>query len=77
MISKHKVGFLVLIGGMMATAAPAQSGTGWLENTMFESGKINVVVAVVAVVFVLITLYLISLDRKLKKLEQSEKKESK
>jgi len=74
---EHKLLFLVVMSGMIAATARAQSGTGWLENTMFESGKINVVVVVVAVVFVLITLYLISLDRKLKKLEQREKKDSK
>lgn len=51
----------------------AQSGTDWLENTMFASGKINVVVAVVATVFVLIIAYLISIDRKLKKLEERDK----
>jgi hypothetical protein len=54
---------------MLATAASAQSGNDWLENTMFASGKINVVVGVVAALFVIIVIYLISIDRKLKKLE--------
>ena len=65
--------FLVLLSGLFTTSAFAQSGTDWLENTMFSSGKINVVVAVVSVVFVLIVVYLISIDKKLKKLEKSDK----
>jgi CcmD family protein len=62
---------------VFTATASAQTGSSWLENTMYSSGKINVVVAVVAAVFVMITIYLISLDKKLKKLEQSEKIETK
>jgi CcmD family protein len=63
--------------GLFSATAVAQTGTDWLENTMFSSGKINVVVAVVSVVFVFIVIYLISIDRKLKKLEESDKNELK
>jgi CcmD family protein len=77
MMSKHISLFLVLMMGLFSTSAAAQTGTDWLENTMFSSGKINVVVAVVSVVFVFIVIYLISIDRKLKKLEQSDKNELK
>jgi CcmD family protein len=47
----------------------------WLENTMFSSGKINVVVGVIAAVFVFIVVYLVSLDRKLRKIEKEEEVE--
>lgn len=77
MKSKHISLFLVLLTSFFSATAMAQTGTDWLENTMFSSGKINVVVAVVSVVFVLIVIYLISIDRKLKKLEKSEKNELK
>lgn len=77
MKSKHISLFLVLLTGLFSATANAQTGTDWLENTMFSSGKINVVVAVVSVVFVLIVAYLISIDRKLKKLEKSDKQKLK
>jgi CcmD family protein len=73
MKSKHISLFLVLLTGLLSSTVVAQTGTDWLENTMFSSGKINVVVAVVSVVFVLIVIYLISIDRKLKKLEKIDK----
>lgn len=73
MMSKHISLFLVLLMSLFSATVSAQSGTDWLENTMFSSGKINVVVAVVAVVFVLIVIYLVSIDRKLKNLEQKDK----
>lgn len=76
MISKHKAFFLVLFSVVTTVQALAQSGTSWLENTMFSSGKINVVIAVICTVFVLVLIYLISLDRKLKKIEEREQKES-
>jgi len=65
--------FLVLLSSLLSASSAAQSGTDWLENTMFSSGKINVVIAVVSIVFILIVVYLISIDRKLKKLEKSDK----
>ncbi len=49
----------------------AQGDASWLNNTMFSSGKINVVVGVISVIFVLIVIYLISIDRKLKKMEEN------
>ena len=50
----------------------AQTDASWLENTMYSSGKINVVVTVVAIVFVVIILYLIRIDKRLKAMEQKE-----
>ncbi len=63
----------VVIGMLTSVMAQAQSSGDWLENTMYSSGKINVVIAVIAVVFVLLVIYLISIDRKLKKLEDRDK----
>lgn len=50
----------------------AQTDATWLENTMYNSGKINVVVTVVAIVFVVIVAYLIRIDKRLKAMEQKE-----
>lgn len=58
---------------IMAAPMFAQAEPSWLENTMYDSGKINVVLTVVAVVFVVLVVYLISLDRRLKKMEAHEK----
>lgn len=62
---------------LMALSSFAQTDAGWLQNTMFASGKINVVVGVVSLIFVLIIVYLISIDRKLKKMEESNSNNSK
>lgn len=72
MITKHLNKIIVLFLSFLAVSAQAQSNTNWLENTMFQSGKINVVIAVLGVVFVLITAYLISLDVKLRRMEKEE-----
>lgn len=60
---------------MFAFSANAQSSSDWLTNTMFSSGKINVVVAVVAAVFILLVVYLFSIDRKLSKMEKNQTNE--
>ncbi|HKL02377.1 MAG TPA: hypothetical protein VJ911_01830 [Cryomorphaceae bacterium] len=75
MITKHLNKIIVLFLSFIAISTQAQSNTNWLENTMFQSGKINVVIAVLGVVFVLITAYLISLDIKLRRMETEENKE--
>ena len=61
------------------TAALAGVGTfaqdpqqGWLVNTMYQSGKINAVVAVVAVVLSGLAVWLFTMDRRLRKLEQEQ-----
>ena len=58
---------------IFAFSANAQASTDWLTNTMFSSGKINVVVAVVAAVFILLVIYLFSIDRKLTKIEKNQR----
>lgn len=63
--------FVAVLG---AFSANAQSNEDWLTNTMFTSGKINVVIAVIAVVFVLLVIYLISIDRKLSRIENEKRK---
>lgn len=70
---KQGTWFIVIVMMFTAILAQAQNSGDWLENTMYSSGKINVVIAVIAVVFVLLVIYLISIDRKLKKLEDRDK----
>lgn len=60
---------------VFAFSANAQSSTDWLTNTMFSSGKINVVVTVVSAVFILLVIYLFSIDRKLTKMEKNQTNE--
>ena len=64
----------------LLTAALAGVGTfaqdpqqGWLVNTMYQSGKINAVVAVVAVVLSGLAIWLFTMDRRLRKLEGEER----
>jgi len=69
-----KLEYSILLAFLFCSGrAFSQSGTDWLENTMFQSGKINVVVAVVGVLIIILFIYLFSLDRKLKKIEEEEK----
>lgn len=75
-MKKHKLKSLFLFGLCLLTMPLfAQADENWLNNTMFSSGKINVVVGVVSVIFVLIVIYLISIDRKLKKMEENNSNE--
>lgn len=60
----------LLVSVLSGLSANAQASGDWLQNTMLQSGKINVVVTVVSVVFVLLVIYLISIDRKLSKMEK-------
>ena len=76
MRAKQRNLIFVMCMVLASAVANAQTGGDWLENTMFASGKINVVVAVVAVLFALIVVYLISIDRKLKKMEENNKNNS-
>lgn len=68
----------LLIVFCLASAKIFGQGSGdWLSNTMFSSGKINVVVSVIAAIFILIVLYLVSIDRKLRKMEDTNSKDIK
>ena len=74
-----KYSLLTLLSAVIATMSAfsvnAQSNTDWLTNTMFLSGKINVVVAVISAVFILLVIYLFSIDRKLSKMEKNKTNE--
>ncbi len=48
----------------------AQSASSSLENSVYASGKIYVVVACAAVILIGLFLFLFSMDRRLKKLEK-------
>ena len=65
---------------LMLAALPmgtfAQSGApGWLEETMYSSGKINTVVAVVTVVLLGLAMWMAAFDRRLARTEQRMKKD--
>lgn len=53
----------------MSTFA-ASEAPGWLEETMFASGKINTVVAVVSLMFIGLAIWMFNMDRKISKLEK-------
>ena len=46
---------------------------GWLEETMFRSGKINVVVAVVTVILAGLAVWMFMMDRRVKRMEERTK----
>ncbi len=56
-----------LLIGMTTSAQGFSNG---MEETMFASGRINVVIGVIAIIFVLFIVYLVRLDRKVSRLEQ-------
>ncbi len=49
---------------------PAQATGSWMEETMYSSGKIYVVVAVVVVILLGIFGYLVWMDKRLRKMEE-------
>lgn len=64
---------LILFGILMVAANPLLANNAdWYEETMYSSGKINVVVAVVGVILIGIFIYLGLLDRRLRKIEDEQ-----
>lgn len=59
---------IVCVALFMSVTAVARAN--WMEETMFRSGKINVVVAVVTAVVVGLGVYLVMLDKKVSRLEK-------
>ncbi len=53
----------------ISSLAIAQGNSG-MEDYMYSSGKINVVIAVVLIILVLLFIYLFRLDKKVKDLEE-------
>ncbi|MBK9420122.1 MAG: hypothetical protein IPN44_03605 [Flavobacteriales bacterium] len=53
----------------MSTFAASET-PGWLEETMFASGKINTVVMVVSVVLIGLAIWMFNMDRKIGRLER-------
>jgi len=60
--------FLLFITSFAARAESAAPS--WLESTLYDNGKINVVVAVVAVIILGIGIWLWRMDRRITKLER-------
>lgn len=59
---------LPLILSLLASPLFAQT-TSSMEEFMYSSGKINVVIAVILAILLLIIFYLIRLDRRIKRME--------
>ncbi|MBK7383088.1 MAG: hypothetical protein IPI81_07085 [Flavobacteriales bacterium] len=60
---------------IMSSAAHAQGAApGWLENTLYGSGKLNAVLIVVGVIICGIGLWMWRMDRRLKRMEDRMKK---
>lgn len=67
---------LILIGILTIAQHSLFANSGnWFEETMYASGKINVVVAVVAVILLGIFVYLAILDKRLRKIEDQQSAE--
>lgn len=54
---------------LLAGPTFAQGSPAWLEETMFRSGKINVVVAVVAVILAGLATWMFRMDRRIARME--------
>jgi uncharacterized membrane protein YdbT with pleckstrin-like domain len=66
----------IVVGMLLSNTAfsqAAQTGSA-MENTMYASGKIYVVVAVMVAMLMVLIAYLVRIDRRLTKLEQQEVK---
>lgn len=63
---------LVIVLGTGSTFAQG-AAPGWLEETMFRSGKINVVVAVVTVILAGLAIWMFRMDRRVKRMEDRTK----
>ena len=59
---------------LCAAATFAQEPGSMFNETMFSSGKINVVVAVVAAILLGLAIWLFAMDRRLKRMEDQMKK---
>ena len=58
---------------IFALTSFGQNFSNGMEDAMYSSGRINVVIGVIAIIFILFIAYLIRLDRKISKLEQDVK----
>jgi hypothetical protein len=72
--SRRSVAFAA--AALIAASTFAQSDpNGLFEETMFRSGKINVVVAVVSVILLGLATWLFMMDRRVKKMEERMRSE--
>ncbi|MFT3885768.1 MAG: hypothetical protein QM724_10150 [Flavobacteriales bacterium] len=61
------MGALLPLNTFAQTQAP-----GWLEETMYHSGKINTVIAVVSVVLIGLGAWMFAMDRRIGRLEKKD-----
>lgn len=71
-MNKFKIFFLVVFA-VIANKLFAQNDDVEMANSLYQSGKIYVVVGVLSIIFIGIITYLILLDRKISKLEKNQK----
>lgn len=60
-----------LLGAATFAQDPQQ---GWLVNTMYQSGKINTVVAVVTVILSGLAIWMFTMDHRLRRMEQEQRR---
>jgi type IV secretory pathway VirB2 component (pilin) len=52
------------------TASASTGAPGWLEESLYATGKFNTVTAVVGIIIAGLAIWMFTMDRKLKKLEE-------
>ena len=73
MIKKILLILFSIIATLENLNAQGANNSSWLENTMYSSGKINVVIVVLSISFIGITIFLFLIERKLKRAEKNNK----
>lgn len=64
---------ILLTAALLPLSTFAQSqAPGWLEETMYRSGKINTVIAVVGVVLIGLGTWMFRMDRRIGRLEKKD-----
>lgn len=67
--------FMLLIAALPMGSFAQSAAPGWLEETMYRSGKINTVVAVVSVVLLGLSVWMVVMDRRIGRIEQGSKQD--
>ena len=64
----------VILAALPGYSFATSTAPGWLEETMYASGKINTVVAVVAAVLIGLAVWMFLMDRNVRRMEDRMKK---
>jgi uncharacterized membrane protein len=65
---------LLFLLNIRYTLGQTQTNTNWLENTMYSSGKINVVITVLVIAFLGLVIFLFSIEKRLRQAENKDNK---